>query len=107
MNLDLGNAERAPRRWRAAQLLAPIAVATFAALVHYVALHQGEGAHAPLTGLPPVRGALVATSAFGFALFIFTVGYQAGPRFFDVLKTDGAKYLAIALIVNMPRYSPM
>jgi len=39
--------------------------------------------------------------AFGFALFIFTVGYQAGPRFFDVLKTDGAKYLLIALIVTV------
>ena len=25
----------------------------------------------------------------GFALFIFSVGYQAGPRFFDVLRTDG------------------
>ena len=27
--------------------------------------------------------------AVGFALFIFSVGYQAGPRFFDVLMTDG------------------
>ena len=27
-----------------------------------------------------------------FALFIFSVGYQAGPRFFDVLRTDGLKY---------------
>ena len=26
--------------------------------------------------------------AVGFALFIFSVGYQAGPRFFDVLMTD-------------------
>ena len=24
--------------------------------------------------------------AVGFALFIFSVGYQAGPRFFDVLR---------------------
>ena len=39
--------------------------------------------------------------AVGFALFIFSVGYQAGPRFFDVLKTDGLKYLIIALIVTV------
>jgi len=35
----------------------------------------------------------------GFALFIFSVGYQAGPRFFDVLKTDGLKYFLLALVV--------
>ena len=39
--------------------------------------------------------------AVGFALFIFSVGYQAGPRFFDVLRTDGRKYLVIALIVTV------
>ncbi len=37
--------------------------------------------------------------AVGFALFIFSVGYQAGPRFFDVLRTDGLKYLSLALMV--------
>ena len=37
--------------------------------------------------------------AVGFALFIFSVGYQAGPRFFDVLKTDGVKYFLLALVV--------
>ena len=37
--------------------------------------------------------------AVGFALFIFSVGYQAGPRFFDVLKTDGLKYFLLALVV--------
>jgi putative transport protein len=37
--------------------------------------------------------------AVGFALFIFTVGYQAGPRFFEVLREDGARYLALATIV--------
>jgi putative transport protein len=35
----------------------------------------------------------------GFALFIFSVGYQAGPRFFDVLRTDGLKYFLLALVV--------
>jgi putative transport protein len=37
--------------------------------------------------------------AVGFALFIFSVGYQAGPRFFDVLRTDGLKYFILALVV--------
>jgi len=37
--------------------------------------------------------------AVGFALFIFTVGYQAGPRFFDLLREDGLRYLALATIV--------
>lgn len=37
--------------------------------------------------------------AFGFALFIFCVGYQAGPQFFDVLLTSGLKYLSLALVV--------
>ncbi|ARN72693.1 TrkA C-terminal domain-containing protein [Oceanicoccus sagamiensis] len=35
----------------------------------------------------------------GFALFIFSVGYQAGPRFFDVLRTDGLRYFLLALVV--------
>ncbi len=37
--------------------------------------------------------------AVGFALFIFSVGYQAGPRFFDVLRTDGLKYFLLAIVV--------
>ena len=37
--------------------------------------------------------------AVGFALFIFSVGYQAGPRFYDVLRTDGLKYFLLALVV--------
>ena len=35
----------------------------------------------------------------GFALFIFSVGYQAGPRFFDIVRTNGVKYLLLALAV--------
>lgn len=37
--------------------------------------------------------------AVGFALFIFSVGYQAGPRFFDVLRTDGLRYFLLALVI--------
>ena len=35
----------------------------------------------------------------GFALFIFSVGYQAGPRFFDVLRTDGLSYFLLAVVI--------
>ncbi len=37
--------------------------------------------------------------SIGFALFIFSVGYQAGPRFFDVLRTDGLKYFSLAVVI--------
>ena len=37
----------------------------------------------------------------GFALFIFSVGYQAGPQFIDVLRTDGLKYLGLASVVAL------
>ena len=37
--------------------------------------------------------------AIGFAMFIFAVGYQAGPRFIEVLKTQGLRYFALALFV--------
>ncbi len=37
--------------------------------------------------------------AVGFALFIFSVGYQAGPRFFDVLRTDGLMYFTLAVVI--------
>ncbi len=39
------------------------------------------------------------TQAVGFALYIFSVGYQAGPRFFDMLKIDGQKFFLLAFVV--------
>ncbi|MCK5368026.1 MAG: hypothetical protein KAQ62_05715, partial [Cyclobacteriaceae bacterium] len=36
-----------------------------------------------------------------FVLFMFSVGYQAGPRFIQALKKDGRRYLAIAIIVSL------
>lgn len=36
----------------------------------------------------------------GFVLFIFSVGLQAGPRFFSVLRTDGLRYLALATVIG-------
>ena len=35
----------------------------------------------------------------GFALFIFSVGYQAGPGFVAVLRQDGLKYFTLAVVV--------
>lgn len=35
----------------------------------------------------------------GFVLFIFSVGIQAGPSFFSVLRVDGARYLALAVVI--------
>ncbi len=63
--------------------------------------------------LGPVAGALIVSlllgqygfkvnegaQSVGFALFIFAVGYQAGPRFFEVLRTQGLQYLVLALFV--------
>jgi putative transport protein len=37
----------------------------------------------------------------GFALFIFSVGYQAGPRFLEVIRTQGLRYLLLALFVAL------
>ena len=36
---------------------------------------------------------------FGFTVFIFAVGFQAGPSFFSVFLTDGLKYLTLSFIV--------
>ena len=35
----------------------------------------------------------------GFVLFIYSVGWQAGPRFFSVFRTDGPKYILLAAVV--------
>jgi putative transport protein len=40
-----------------------------------------------------------AAQMVGFALFIFSVGYQAGPGFIAVLKRDGLKYLTLSFVV--------
>jgi putative transport protein len=38
-------------------------------------------------------------SSFGFALFIFSVGIQAGPTFFRAFAADGLKYVTLACVV--------
>lgn len=42
-----------------------------------------------------------STQMVGFALFIFSVGYQAGPGFVAVLKEDGLKYFTLAVGVAL------
>ncbi|MBM9535855.1 aspartate:alanine exchanger family transporter [Desulfobulbus alkaliphilus] len=41
------------------------------------------------------------TLEIGFILFIYSVGLQAGPRFFSVFLEDGLKYFSLALVVSM------
>jgi putative transport protein len=40
------------------------------------------------------------TQSVGFILFIFSVGLQAGPSFFSVIKQDGLKYFALAVVIG-------
>jgi putative transport protein len=40
-----------------------------------------------------------AIQSLGFVLFIFSVGYQAGPKFVQAIRKDGRRYLTIAVIV--------
>lgn len=48
-------------------------------------------------GFPDVEGA----ATFGFSLFIFSVGLQAGPRFFSAFLQDGPKYIALSVFVAL------
>jgi putative transport protein len=43
--------------------------------------------------------------SIGFVLFIFSVGLQAGPSFFSVLRKDGAKYFALAVVIALTGFS--
>lgn len=51
-----------------------LAIASFAALTHYVALHRfAEPQASLLVSIPPVRGALLMLSVLGFSLFVTAV----------------------------------
>ena len=39
-----------------------------------------------------------ASHSIGFILFIYCVGFQAGPRFWGAFKQDGGRYVLLALI---------
>jgi len=49
--------------------------------------------HFELGGESPVQ-------SIGFIMFIFSVGFQAGPQFFSVIRQDGLRYLLLALTVS-------
>ena len=40
-----------------------------------------------------------AIQSLGFVLFIFSVGYEAGPKFVQSIRKDGRRYLTIAVVV--------
>jgi len=77
------------------------------------------GVHLGSFSLGPVAGVLFAglflghfdfrmspgAQAVGFSLFIFSVGYQAGPRFFDVLRTDGLRYFLLAVVIAVSGFT--
>jgi putative transport protein len=42
-----------------------------------------------------------AVGTFGFALFIFSVGLEAGPSFFSTFREDALKYISLAIIVAL------
>lgn len=42
--------------------------------------------------------------SFGFALFIFSIGIEAGPSFFSAFREDGPKYIALAAFVATTAY---
>ncbi|MGI9341872.1 MAG: aspartate:alanine exchanger family transporter [Gammaproteobacteria bacterium] len=52
-------------------------------------------------------GLTMANSAqeFGFSLFIFSVGYQAGPRFVDVVRRDGMRFFLLALVIAVTGFA--
>jgi putative transport protein len=45
------------------------------------------------------------TQSVGFVLFIFSVGLQAGPAFFSVIKQDGLKYFTLAVVICATGFS--
>ncbi|MGD2075265.1 MAG: TrkA C-terminal domain-containing protein [Gammaproteobacteria bacterium] len=50
-------------------------------------------------------GVSPGVGSFGFALFIFSVGIQAGPSFFSAFREDGPKYIALAALVAISGFA--
>ena len=46
-----------------------------------------------------------ATQMAGFALFIFSFDYEAGPGFVAILKQDGLKYLILSIVVSITGFT--
>ena len=45
-------------------------------------------------------GTDLPVQSIGFIIFIFAVGMRAGPKFFSVIRTDGLRYLILAIVVS-------
>ncbi len=43
--------------------------------------------------------------SIGFTLFIYSVGWQAGPQIINVLRQDGPRYLVIALFMSLGSFA--
>jgi putative transport protein len=67
----------------------PVAGVLFVGLVFG---HYGYGEDLPVRSL-------------GFMMFIYSVGLQAGPRFFSVLMKDGLRYFVLALVVTVSGFA--
>jgi putative transport protein len=67
----------------------PVAGVLFVGLVFG---HYGYGENLPVQSI-------------GFMMFIFSVGLQAGPRFFSVLMQDGLRYFILALVVAVSGFA--
>lgn len=55
---------------------------------------------AALYGAAPGSPPKMTVGAFGFALFIYAVGFEAGPRFFSTLRGSGFKFVGVAVTLN-------
>jgi putative transport protein len=67
----------------------PVAGVLFVGLVFG---HYGYGENLPVQSI-------------GFMMFIYSVGLQAGPRFFSVLMKDGLRYFILALVVTVSGFA--
>ena len=101
-----------------------VAIATFGALVHYVALHRHAGPQTSLlVTIPPVHGALLAISVLGFSLFVTSNGKlaalnlslvnsavvwaQASALISEIITVAPASAKANAIWRPMPRAEPV
>ena len=50
-------------------------------------------------------GENLPVQSVGFMMFIYSVGLQAGPRFFSVLMKDGLRYFILALVVSVSGFT--
>ena len=82
-----------------------VAIATFGALVHYVARHRHAGPQTSLlVTIPPVHGALLVISFLGFSLFIASVlVYPSAPM--AVFRHRAPRARGIQQVTRHPFFS--